>query len=249
MSVAESSYDIFGSIFDEDPSSEAQAAIDEVNSGIAASEVDSDSVDPAVLQALSEADEAVNIELHNAIVRIEEDMAAVESDLAAFADESTNTPPPPAPPAYENIIGDDVLESAAATDYRNKLIAAGRPILHKIPLEESRDWQIDFGPASAPAGETLTFSVAPQCLFRGEKVIATDTATPPGSGTRISTITVGQRVQRPAGTSSLTMFFAPQGLANGIRWDTTDRALRISVTVSFIVACTFDMSVFGRAVL
>ncbi len=141
-------------------------------------------------------------------------------------------------------------QSQAFRDYINRRAGATRLIVYNDPLNTERDWQIDFGPASAPAGEVLTFFNSPQCLFRGEKVIATDTGSPAGTGTRIQTITVGQKVQRPAGrAATLTSFFANNALGNGIKWDTSDRALTIAVTVSFIQSCTFDMSVFGRAVL
>lgn len=147
------------------------------------------------------------------------------------------------------ILGAVLQQSAAFSQYVDDRVNNNSPVLQKVPYKNDwRDWQIDFGPASAPAGEVLTFYNAPQCLFRGEKVIATDTGSPVGYGTRIASITVGQQVQRPARGASLTAFFANNALGNGIKWDTTDRAIQISVTVSFIQACTFDMSVFGRAV-
>ena len=121
---------------------------------------------------------------------------------------------------------------------------------HRIPLEKAREWQVDFGPVFGAAGTTTTITIAPQCLFQGEKLIATDTSSPPGNGTRVGTILVGQRLQRPVGSGyTLTAMFAPNALGNGVRWDTCEKALTISVQVSFVVACTFDMSVFGKAVL
>lgn len=151
--------------------------------------------------------------------------------------------------AYE-ILGELVQRSPAFANYASTRVAASRPIVHKVPLQKARDWQIDFGPVSGAAGTTTTLTIAPQCLFRGEKVMATDSATSAGYGTRISTILIGQRLQRPAGNgATLTAFFANNALGNGIKWDTCDKALSISVTVSFISACTFDMTVFGKAVL
>ena len=44
-------------------------------------------------------------------------------------------------------------------------------------------------------------------------------------------------------------FFSQAALGNGVKWDTCDKALTISVTVSFIQQCTFYMTVFGKAVL
>jgi hypothetical protein len=151
--------------------------------------------------------------------------------------------------AFE-ILGELVQKSPAFAQYAAKRAAASRPMTHKIPLQKARDWQIDFGPVSGAASTTTTLTVAPQCLFRGEKVMATDTASTAGMGTSIGQILIGQRLQRPAGTgATLTAFFANNALGNGIKWDTCEKALSISVTVSFISACTFFMTVFGKAVL
>ncbi len=122
-------------------------------------------------------------------------------------------------------------------------------IFNHIPLQNSRDWQIDFGPVFGQAGTTTTITRQPQCLFRGEKVLATDSGSQAGHGTRIQTILVGQKLQRPSGGgSTLTAFFSPDSLGNGIRWDTVDKALSIAVTVSFVESCTFDATVFGKSV-
>jgi hypothetical protein len=113
-----------------------------------------------------------------------------------------------------------------------------------------RDWPIDFGPAFGVAGTTQKLVVNPQCWFRGEKVIATDTGSTPGRGTRIMEILVGQRPQRPTSSGSTTVeFFPPNALGNGVRWDACEKALAIAITVSFVESCTFDMSVFGKAVI
>ena len=151
--------------------------------------------------------------------------------------------------AYE-ILGDLMDKSPAFRQYAERRAASSRPMTHKIPLQRARDWQIDFGPVSASAGTTTTITVQPQCLFRGEKIMATD-AGPNSSGynTRVQTILIGQRLQRPASTNTLTAFFSNNALGNGIKWDTCEKALSISVTVSFIATSTFDMTVFGKAVL
>ncbi len=148
-----------------------------------------------------------------------------------------------------DVLGELMSKSPAFKAYAEKRAANSRPMIHRIPLQKARDWQIDFGPVCSGAGTTTTITVAPQCLFRGEKVMATDTASPAGTGTRIQSIFIGQRSQRPATTNTLTSFFANNALGNGIKWDTCEKALSISVTVSFISAVTFDMTVFGKAVL
>lgn len=115
---------------------------------------------------------------------------------------------------------------------------------------EFRDWQIDFGPAFGQAGTEVRLVQTPQCWFRGEKVMATDTGSTPGRGTRVKEVLVGNRLQRPAASGSTTAeFFAPFALGNGVKWDACERALSIIVTVSFVESCTFDLTVFGKAVL
>lgn len=149
-----------------------------------------------------------------------------------------------------HIIGEMVQKSPAFANYAAQKAAAYKPMVQKVPLAKARDWQIDFGPVSGAAGSTTTLTVNPQVLFRGEKVMATDSGTTAGLGTRIQSIFVGQKSQRPANAgSTLTLFFNQQALGNGIKWDTCEKALSISITVSFVTACTFDMTVFGKAVL
>ena len=119
-----------------------------------------------------------------------------------------------------------------------------------MSLSSWRDWDLSFGPVSGAAGSITTITVAPQVHFRGQKVIATDTGNPPGTGTRIMQLVVGQRLQKPAANgSTLVVFFGPVALGNGVSWDTCEPGQTISVTVSFVVSCTFDLSVFGRAVV
>lgn len=115
---------------------------------------------------------------------------------------------------------------------------------------EWRDWDLSFGPISGLAGDITIIMRAPQCLFRVEKIMATDTGTPPGTATRVMQFLVGNRLQRPAATgSTLVVFFGPATLGNGLRWDTCDKGLSIAVTVSFVVPATFDMTCFGKAVV
>lgn len=154
--------------------------------------------------------------------------------------------------AYQ-ILGELLQKSPALQQYVQRSAmqraAANRPVLQKIPMQKARDWQVDFGPICSGSGTTTTITVTPQVLFRGEKVMATDSFSTAGLGTRIQSILVGQKSQRPATTNTLTLFFAQNALGNGIKWDTCEKGLSISVTVSFIQSCTFDMSVFGKAVL
>lgn len=152
--------------------------------------------------------------------------------------------------AFE-ILGEAMSASPAFKQYVEKRAAASRPMLNKVGYQKARDWNIDFGPVFGSASTTTTITVAPQCLFRGEKVMATDWGpNPAGYNTRVQSIFVGQKLQRPAaGSNTLTYFFANGSLGNGIKWDTCDKALSISMTISFITAATFEATVFGKAVL
>lgn len=151
---------------------------------------------------------------------------------------------------FENL-GELITKSPAFRKYAEEMAAANGAVLRKTSsVKKARDWQMDFGPASAPAGSVTTITKRPQCFFRVDKVMATDTHTTRGMGTQIMTVMIGQKVQRPAGTgATLSLFFSEQALGNGVKWDTGQPALDIAVTVSFITACTFYMSVFGRAVI
>lgn len=149
-----------------------------------------------------------------------------------------------------DVLGQMLQQSPAFKMAIEKRAAQSRPVLHKTPLQKARDWELSFGPVSGAAGTTTVITVAPQCLFRGEKLIATDSASPAGSGSRITQVMIGQRLQRPAtGGGTLTQFFGVNALGNGIKWDTCQQALSIAMTVSFIAACTFDAVVFGKAVV
>jgi hypothetical protein len=140
--------------------------------------------------------------------------------------------------------------SPAFKQFVEKRAAASRPMLHQIPLNRARDWTIDFGPVSGAASTTTVVSQNPQCLFRGEKMMATDSGSTAGYGTRIVQVLIGNKLQKSTGGgATLTAFYAPTSLGNGIKWDTCEKGLTIAITVSFVQACTFDGTVFGKAVM
>lgn len=156
------------------------------------------------------------------------------------------------------VLGELMEKSPALKSYIEKRIASSRPVLHRLPVQKARDWQIDLPATYGTAGSATTVTVNPQCLFRGEKIMATDTAlpggpttaVPAGYGTTVGTILIGNRLQRPAGSgATLTAFFANNALGNGVKWDTCEKALSIAITVNFINSCTFYMTVYGKAVL
>lgn len=148
----------------------------------------------------------------------------------------------------EDVIG---VNPAARQVFKRRAVQTTPMRAAKPALEpQLREWQIDFGPVFGPAGAQTTITLQPQCLFRGEKIMATDTGTTAGRGTRIVSVTVGMKVQRPAGVgATLTQFFSSNALGNGITFDTANEWTAIAVTVSFVESCTFDMTVFGKAVV
>lgn len=114
-----------------------------------------------------------------------------------------------------------------------------------------RKWQIDSGQVFGPVNGETDITLKPQCLFRCEKIMATDDSSNPGAGTRILSVTVGNKVQKltPGGNGTLTQFFAAQALANGIKFDTTQPYQTITIRVRFMVQCNFEMSIFGTSVV
>ena len=149
-----------------------------------------------------------------------------------------------------DVLGAILQSNPAFQQLLNKRAALAKPVLHNTPLQKARDWDIPLGPVSGAAGTSTVITIAPQCYFRGEKLMAQDSASPVGSGTRITQILIGQRLQRTAtGGGTLTAFYANNSLGNGIRWDTCQPAYTIAMTISFVSACTFDAVVFGKAVV
>lgn len=136
-------------------------------------------------------------------------------------------------------------------EFEAKRVALSRPVIRRVPVQkQTREWTLDFGPLTAPAGFVSVITVSPQVLFRGEKIVATDSLG--GIGTRILQVAVGQKLQRPGGGNgqgTLTSMFAATALANGITFDTAHRWAQIKMTVSFVQPCTFDATVFGKAVV
>lgn len=115
----------------------------------------------------------------------------------------------------------------------------------------ARSYQIGTGPVFGLAGTTKTVVMSPQCLFRGEKLVATDTGKTPGAGTRILNLFVGQKTQFPPNANLPTSHFSrsQSALSSGVRMDTCDPSCVITTTISFIESCTFDMQIFGKAIL
>ncbi len=116
-----------------------------------------------------------------------------------------------------------------------------------------RDAEVGLGSTEGETGERKWIRVAPQGVFRGEKLMATDTYFPEGSpvgghGTRILSILVGDKMQRQ-GAGTLTAFFGPGTLGNGSRWDTCRLGQEIAMEVEFLKTCRFDATIFGKVLV
>lgn len=113
-----------------------------------------------------------------------------------------------------------------------------------------QQWDFPLGPVFGNAGETRVISFQPQCRFRVEKVMATDTSNNPGMGIAVAQFLVGQKLQRPSAVgATVAIFFGPFSLANGVTWDTCQPGLSIALTINFIQACTFYGNLSGSAAL
>lgn len=112
---------------------------------------------------------------------------------------------------------------------------------------EGRDWDFPLGPIHGAAGTSTVIVFEPQCHFRAEKLMLTDSSEKAGFGTAISTVLIGQRLQRPAtANATLSVFFA---LGNRLQWEECPPQFSIALTINFIQDCTFYGNLFGRALL
>lgn len=120
------------------------------------------------------------------------------------------------------------------------------------PVIKERDWCVPFE-VSGKAGERKWVSVSPQVLFRGEKIMAEDTFSRPGYGTRIQWLLVGQALQLPAPEDDdngvLTAFFDRLTLGNGMRLNPCRLGQRIRFQIAFTEDCTWNATIFGKAIV
>lgn len=197
-------------------------------------------------------------ETYSADMSSEDDVtAAIDDELEALQEELLATPPVDAfsdafdAAMAEHVIGDPkmTVEVGDAVDARR--IEEHVPVLAHKPKSEPkfRDWQIDSGQVFGPANGETVITLKPQCRFRCEKIMATDDSSNPGTGTRILSVTVGNKVQKvgAGGRGSLTQFFSQTALGNGIRFDTASPWASIQIRVLFTQQCNFEITLFGTA--
>lgn len=148
----------------------------------------------------------------------------------------------------QEILGELVARSPEFRQYAEKRAAISR--LVSARPQKSRLWQLDFGPVSGAEGEERAIEVRPSALFRGEKILASDTGRVPGKGTHLLSLLVGGHSQfRPgAGPVSLDAF-SNNSLGSGIKFDVCQPSDSIMMVVKFVESCTFDATIFGRVAL
>lgn len=108
--------------------------------------------------------------------------------------------------------------------------------------EEAIDWSIEFGPAYGEKGSTKIIECQPDVDFVGKMMLLIDTAQPYGSGTKITSVKIGDREQ----SGSLPLPGRTGGHA--LDWEKCDKGQSIKMSVTFIESCTFDATVFGEAI-
>lgn len=164
----------------------------------------------------------------------------VEFDLAVLE----NTPDNPT----EDVLGANLAATPAYTGALAARAAKGQALL-ATRQSRPQQRQLDFPISGAfgPVGGRTTITIRPQCIFRVEKFMVTDTVG--GLGTSIVQIAIGQKIQRPGNTpqGTLSQFFAEVAHANGITLDTAHPWEDIAITVAFNQACTFYGNLFGTA--
>lgn len=129
-------------------------------------------------------------------------------------------------------------------------VAKSRPVVHNVAPVKARDWAMPFT-VYGTIGQSVTTTATPQCLFRAEKLVVNEIGSSTnGNGTTITSMLVGQKNQLPTTTGGISSSaFLQNSLGNGIKFDTCQPALTISFTVSFLQTCTWQGTLFGKAVL
>lgn len=118
----------------------------------------------------------------------------------------------------------------------------GEQLVTKRTLKK-RIWDIPLGPETGKPGQQIIISQMPRCIFRGERLIANDTAKIPGTGTRIKQVLVGRRLQADFRERPTYDFI------NGadITMDTCQSAVSIVFYIDFLENCTWWGNLVGMA--
>lgn len=148
------------------------------------------------------------------------------------------------------ILGQAFNQNPALKQALAKRLAGSRPAVQRVAPVKARDWVIPFT-VYGTTGTQTTVTATPQCLFRAEKLVVNEIGSSTnGFGTTITQMLVGQKNQLPTTTGGVSSSaFLQSSLGNGIKFDTCQPALTVTFQVSFLQTCTWQGSLFGKAVL
>jgi hypothetical protein len=144
----------------------------------------------------------------------------------------------------EDILGDlsSMKGSAAFQAALARRLAASAPVVQKIVKRPTLT--LAFGPATVPAGSSVTFSQKPDRPFVGQKQICTHDT----DDLLIDSMFVGNKNQFPLGVRDIPAdSFHRNSLSNGVRLDRCEAGenIYISVRNTGSIPRTFGMYVFG----
>lgn len=153
-------------------------------------------------------------------------------------------------PSAAEVLGEVFRGNPAAKAAFAARFSKSRPMVANVAPNKARAWMMPFT-VYGTIGQSVNVTATPQCLFRAEKLVVNEIGSSTnGFGTTITQALVGQKNQLPTTTGGISSTaFLQNSLGNGIQWDTCQPALTITFQVSFLQTCTWQATLFGRAVL
>lgn len=141
-------------------------------------------------------------------------------------------------------VGADRLQRA--TYWVSKALAEATKPIELKRASRTRKWPISVGPEAIPPKSTKTIPVAPQCLFKGNKLLNTG-----DSDLLLQGLFVGQQIQIPFHSPIRMRAFNDTEFGNNLSFDTCDPALQITFQVENTTdeELTFSATIGGETVL
>lgn len=128
--------------------------------------------------------------------------------------------------------------------------SAVTPAVLLLPEPDSLDHDKDrrgiYFHIAGRAGQTVTVQAQPNALFRGERLVATDSSERPGMGSMIQGVFVGNKPQTATFQNALlTLFFNENALSPDLAFDVCDPNLFITFQILFLVDCAWSATLWG----
>jgi hypothetical protein len=121
------------------------------------------------------------------------------------------------------------------------------PLVSRVQPSRKKPWTVRFGPAAVPPGQTVSVSVQPQVLFRGEHLVNVGDE----DDLYIQGLFVGRKSQLPSFQNPIPVStYRDSVMDSGHLFDTCDPALFITFQISNrgTVPRTFAMDMRGVTV-